>query len=101
MRNLDVSKAENCFSDAQTYEYQLPCLNEALLDVYRSWGDYVCKSNLRRPVFLLTMPGGTRVKGTLKGTVLRASFPTGDWEREKAAFEMLLSNALDEEDTRL
>lgn len=98
MRKLDVQKTNNCFADAQTFEYHLPCQNEALLDIFATWGELSCRQNLRRPVLMLTTRDGIRAKGILKGSVLRASFPSGSWREAKAVFEERLLDALEKEE---
>lgn len=97
MIEFETKKAENCFSDAQTWEYRISCGNEALLPSFEKLGSLTIKSNLRRPVFLLHMKDGTRVKGTIKGSLLRASFPTEKWEKAKSEFETALLHLLEEE----
>ena len=96
MITFETKKAENCFVDAQTWEYKLSCRNEQLLGQLEQLGQLSCKMNLRRPIFMLQMDDGTRVKGTLAGQLMRASFPTEQWETAKASFEQTLSGLTEE-----
>ncbi|MDD4510341.1 MAG: hypothetical protein PHY23_05515 [Oscillospiraceae bacterium] len=91
MITFQVKKAENCFVDAQTWEYQISCRNEQLLHQLGQLGELSCKMNLRRPIFMLCMNDGVRVKGTLTGSLMRASFPTEQWKTAKETFEQTLS----------
>lgn len=91
MITFETKKAENCFVDAQTWEYRLSCRNEQLLSQLETWGELSCKMNLRRPIFMLHLADGTRIKGTLAGVMMRVSFPTEFWEKAKEHFEQALS----------
>lgn len=91
MITFETKKAENCFVDAQTWEYCLSCRNDQLVSQLEQLGEWSCKMNLRRPIFMLNMKNGTRVKGTLAGSMMRASFPTDAWQEAKEAFEQTLS----------
>jgi hypothetical protein len=82
---FDCAKTENCFADAQTYEYRLPVTGEAFSKHLSGWEVRV-NAKLRRPVFLAQREG-VHVKGLLFHNVIKASFPSDRWETEKAAFE--------------
>lgn len=43
MITFQVKKAENCFVDAQTWEYQISCRNEQLLHQLGQLGELSCK----------------------------------------------------------
>lgn len=85
---FECRKTENCFADAQTYEYRLPVSGEAFSHFLSGWEVRV-NQKLRRPVFLAEK-GGVHVKGLLSHNVVKASFPEDRWEAEKAAFEQWL-----------
>jgi len=85
---FECKKTENCFADAQTYEYRLPISGEAFSRFLSGWEVRV-NAKLRRPVFLADK-NGVHVKGLLAHNVIRASFPQSRWEAEKAAFETWL-----------
>ena len=91
MITFETKKAENCFVDAQTWEYRISCRNEQLVSQLEKLGELSCKMNLRRPIFMLNLTDGTRVKGTLAGSMMRASFPTEFWQQAKETFEQALS----------
>lgn len=69
-----VKKVNNCFKDAETYEYVIEVKSGALLDVFEQIGALKVNTRLRRPVFTLDMQDNTNVKGILAEPVLRVSF---------------------------
>lgn len=79
-------KTENCFSDAQTYEYALPITVEELSVMFPPDWQQRCNRKLRRPV-LLAECGQIRLKGILAGKTVRVSYADTSWEQEKAVFE--------------
>jgi len=83
-----VKKTENCFSDAQTYEYLLPVTGEALLALLPEW-QIRENRKLRRPVGIAEKDGVT-VKTVLSGTTARISFPDSRWQAAKDEFERWL-----------
>lgn len=89
--NFQCQKTENCFTDAQTYEYNLPITAEAFTQLLDESWQLRCNQKLRRPVFLAE-GHSLRIKGILAGTIIRVSFPTVDWELHKTNFENFLKN---------
>lgn len=83
-----IKKVNNCFKDAETYEYSIGCNSCELLSVFENMGRLNVNSRLRRPVFTLDMDSGVNIKGILAEPVLRASFRD---TRQKAEFETWLS----------
>ncbi len=84
-----VQKTENCFADAQTYEYKLPLTGDALLRLLDADWSIRINDKLRRPVFIAERQD-LRLKGVLAETLVRASFPSAHALEEKAAFEAWL-----------
>ena len=85
-----VKKTENCFSDAQTYEYLLPITGEELLALLPDW-QIRENRKLRRPVGIAEKDGVT-VKTVLAGSTARVSFPDSCWQAAKEDFERWLSD---------
>lgn len=89
--NFECKKAENCFSDSQTYEYRLPVTGEEFLHRLDDAWQTRCNDKLRRPVFLAEKKD-VRIKGILSANVIRVSFPAIDWESHKDMFEKEILN---------
>jgi len=88
---FECKKAENCFSESQTYEYRLPCsMGEQFLNGLGAAGALTCRRQIRRPFFTLDLPGNTHVKGVIGDDLIKASFPSEGFEECKARFEELL-----------
>lgn len=85
----EVKKAENCFTDAQTYEYRLPISGEEFVDHLVGWSVRKNQS-FRRPTFSADR-GCIKIKGILAAKVIKISFSDTRWENEKRAFESWLS----------
>jgi hypothetical protein len=92
---FEVKKLENCFADAENYEYRTAVTGERfcrLLADERA-AEVRVNEHLRRPVFIATLPNGMRVKGELVNTVIRVGYEPDAVVEQKAAFESWL-NAL-------
>ena len=83
-------KTENCFSDSQTFEYDLPVTGRELLPLLDGWESRT-NERLRRPAFSADRDG-VNIKGILVFDVVKVSYPDGGWEAEKERFERWLSN---------
>lgn len=81
-------KAENCFAEAQTYEYELPITGAELCRLLAGWE---IKENyrFRRPVFSARR-GELEVKGILASHVVKINYTKKDWKREKERMEQWL-----------
>ena len=88
--NFSVKKTENCFADAQTYEYRLPINGRSFASFLEGW-EVKEIHKYRRPLFIADKDG-INVKGILEAYVIRASYPENRWEAEKASFENWLSS---------
>ncbi len=95
---FDVKKTENCFADSRTYEYRLPVDNTALIALLDGFSVTV-NERFRRPMFLAQADDGVRLKGVLRESILKASFPEDAWQEHKARFEALLTRLQEPGDT--
>lgn len=85
---FEVKKVDNCFSDAQSYEYKVPVTGAEIIKLMTDW-DITENHKYRRPMFTGERDG-SHTKGILKANVFRVSFRDDRWEREKAEFEQWL-----------
>lgn len=88
---IECKKTENCFADSQTYEYRIAVTAEEFLDNLDDTWQIRCNHKLRRPTFFAEKDA-LRIKGILKGSVIRVSFPNDNWETYKIDFETWLMN---------
>jgi hypothetical protein len=89
---FETKKAENCFSDAENYEYRIEVLG--LLFVERlepETDDLRINETLRRPTFTATLKNGTRIKGLMDKNVIKAGFTPEHAAEQKATFEQWLA----------
>lgn len=99
MLEFNCAKVDNCFVDAQTYEYQTPISNERLILAMADHGISVeVNRQFRRPIFKGTLEDGTRFKGILAGDIQKVSFPKNQWQAAKMAYEALLGKLLEGEE---
>ena len=86
--NFQVKKAENCFSDSETYEYQLPINGREFLSFLEKWKIRI-NQKLRRPT-AIAEKDGIVLKCTLGGNLFRISFPNSRQSEQKEEFENFL-----------
>ncbi len=84
----EVKKVDNCFSDAQSYEYKIPITGQEFIPRMTDWA-ITENHKYRRPMFTGERDG-SHIKGILKANVFRVSYRDDRWEREKAEFEQWL-----------
>lgn len=84
----EVKKVDNCFSDAQSYEYKVPIICAELVKRMTDW-EITENHKYRRPMFVGERDG-SHSKGILKANVFRVSFRNDRWEQEKKEFELWL-----------
>jgi len=89
---FEVAKTENCFAHSQSYEYRLPIDGQSFSALLEGW-EIKEYHKYRRPLFTADR-GGMNIKGILKATTIKVSFPEERWESEKADFERWLSDCL-------
>jgi hypothetical protein len=89
---FDVKKRENCFADAENYEYRVAVSGERLSRLLRDGQGAEVRVNerLRRPVFIAVLPNGVRVKGELATNVIRVGYAPDAALEQKAALEAWL-----------
>lgn len=85
---FEVKKVDNCFSDAQSYEYKIPITGAEIIKLMTDW-EITENHKYRRPMFIGERDG-SHTKGILKANVFRVSFRNDRWEQEKAEFEQWL-----------
>ena len=90
----EVKKVDNCFSDAQSYEYKVPITCAELIKRMTDW-EITENHKYRRPMFVGERDG-SHSKGILKANVFRVSFRNDRWEQEKADFELWIEQQSDE-----
>lgn len=82
---FEVKKVDNCFSDAQSYEYKIPITGAEIIKRMSDW-NITENHKYRRPMFIGERDG-SHTKGILKANVFRVSFRNDRWEIEKKSFE--------------
>ena len=89
---FEWKKAENCFADAENYEYRIDRAGDAFVQALGSRAKSVrVNGKLRRPTFLAEMTDGTRVKGLLSKDVIKVGFVPADAKRQRERFERWLA----------
>ena len=85
-------KAENCFAEARTYEYELPITGEELC---RFLTDWEIKENhrFRRPVFSAKKEK-LEIKGILKAYIIKINYTAENWTKEKEEMEQWLKHVV-------
>jgi hypothetical protein len=90
--NFELKKAENCFSDAENYEYRVEVPGSVFLERVRPQTiETHINDKLRRPTFTAQLDSGARVKGLLDKTVIKVGYSPNRAAEQKAAFEHWLS----------
>ena len=93
--DFEVKKAENCFSDAENYEYRIGLSGADFVEAIRLQAEQLhINDKLRRPTFQATLANGVQVKGLLERNVIKVGYVSGQAEEQKAAFEQWLANIL-------
>jgi hypothetical protein len=89
--DFDSKKAENCFANAENYEYRITMTGEEFAIALEGRGAQLrVNSTLRRPTFLAILPNGTRVKGLLARQVIKAGFVPEQAATQRQGFEQWL-----------
>ena len=88
---FDYKKAENCFANAENYEYRIAILGAEFV-LFLEELDVVLRINkgLRRPTFLGIFNSGVQVKGLLERCVIKVGFVPGHAREQKDAFDQWL-----------
>ena len=85
---FEVKKVENCFADSRSFEYRLPIEGREFTSLLAGW-EIKENHKFRRPLFTADRDG-VNIKGILKASVIKVSFPEDCWEGKKADFEQWL-----------
>jgi len=91
---IDVKKAENCFADAQSYEYRLPVDGQGFSAMLDDGWEIKEHNKYRRPLFTADKDG-VNIKGILKANIIKVSYPSERWEPLKENFERWLMAAFE------
>lgn len=100
--DFEVKKAENCFSDAENYEYRICMTGSEFVGLLREGGDEVrINEKLRRPTFIGTLNNGMQVKGLLSKNIIKVGFVPAQAKEQKTTFENWLRGLNTEKDPSL
>ena len=90
---FDSKKIENCFSDAENYEYRIEIPGEEFVGLL---GDLAILINinekLRRPAFMAVLKGGIQIKGILNKPIIKVGYPLPVALEQKTWFEHWLES---------
>jgi hypothetical protein len=90
--HFDRKKAENCFSDAENYEYRLEVLGSVFAEHIQPLASELrVNDKLRRPTFIAQMTNGMQVKGLLDKTVIKVGYVPEKAAEQQIEFEHWLS----------
>jgi len=84
-------KIENCFSDAENYEYRIKVAGTEFIKSLDGLAILVkVNETLRRPTFTAVLKGGVQIKGTLAKPIIKVGYPFPTALEQKAWFEQWL-----------
>jgi hypothetical protein len=90
---FSVKKVENCFAQAENYEYLIDAEGARFAEMLSGRQASVrVNEGLRRPSFLATLPNGVRVKGLLNKTTVKVGYLPAQAPEQKQDFEQWLSS---------
>jgi hypothetical protein len=85
---FERKKAEDCFSDSESYEYRVAMTGKEFVAALEGVGAQVrVNEKLRRPTFVAKLDDGVRLKGILSANVVKAGFDPETHEEQQARFE--------------
>lgn len=85
---FESKKVEDCFADAENYEYRIEATGAEFVPLLASQSENVrINDKLRRPTFTATLKNGTRLKGLLSKDVIKVGFTPEQAPEQKATFE--------------
>ena len=89
--NYECKKAENCFSDAENFEYRVELTGLEIVTLLRKLdGSVRINDKLRRPTFVAELASGIQVKGLLDKNVIKVGFVLDKAAEQKEFFESWL-----------
>jgi hypothetical protein len=90
--HFESKKAEDCFSDAENYQYRLEiCGDEFLKLLSKITNNIRINDQLRRPTFTAELDGGLRIKGLLDKPVIKVGFNLELANPQRRSFELWLT----------
>ena len=88
---FESKKADNCFSDAENYEYRIAVIGEEFIKLLNDLAVSVrINDKLRRPVFMAELENGTRIKGVLAKSTIKVGYLLSAASEQKECFEQWL-----------
>ena len=89
---FESKKAEDCFSDAENYQYRLEiCGDEFIKLLDKMTNNIRINDQLRRPTFSAELEGGLRIKGLLEKPIIKVGFDLALAKEQRRSFELWLS----------
>ena len=89
---FSFKKAENCFSDAENYEYRIEATGAEFIELLKPRvAELRINDKLRRPTFIATLPDGVQLKGLLDKNVIKVGYVIGQAAQQKTALEQWLT----------
>ena len=93
MRIIASTKLEDCFDGSVVYGYDFDePWRRAAIEALGELGDLQFFADFPRPLFKLTSPAGTFIKGVGGSTSCRVVFPRENTALEKEKFEHFFTN---------
>jgi len=90
---FEVKKAENCFSDAENYEYRIEVVGSDLMESLKPQTEHLrVNDKLRRPTFTAALNNGVQLKGLMGKNVIKVGYVITQATEQKAAFEQWLTS---------
>jgi len=91
--DFESKKAENCFSDAENYEYRIEATGARFIGVLEPMTEQLrINDKLRRPTFIARLTNGAQLKGLLDKNVIKVGFVQAQAVAQKDDFERWLGS---------
>jgi hypothetical protein len=88
---FESKKVENCFADAENYEYRITLVGSEFIRALASQAQSIrTNERLRRPSFFASLPNGTRIKGILAKDIIKVGYVPTQAIKQRRAFEQWL-----------
>jgi hypothetical protein len=88
---FESKKAENCFADAENYEYRIALVGSEFVHALASQAQSLrTNEHLRRPTFLASFSNGMRIKGVLAKNIIKVGYVPAQAVEQRHAFEQWL-----------
>ena len=90
--DFQVKKAENCFADAENYEYLCEITGAQIYELLQTQAISTrINEKIRRPTFFAELPSGVRIKGLLAKNIIKVGYSPNQVGEQKTHFELWLS----------